>query len=305
LGKSALIIHRADSHRKETNMIGAIIGGTGAESFSEAKLEPRVVDTPFGQSRVALGRDEFEGLAFVPRHGLDHQVPPHKVNYRANLMALYQLGIDRVLATFAVGSVDEAIPPGELVLLDQFIDLTQGRQGTFFDGGDFGLAHTDVTYPYCPGLGRQVLEMAAPRGLRIRPGGTYAATNGPRLETAAEIRMAALVGAHVVGMTGVPEVQLARELSMHYAAVAISTNYAAGVKGPVAMDEDALATGGATLIPLFMDVLRSFVPGSCECRTSVFVIHPPTAWNWRDPEASSHNPDGAAKAMGSSMGHEG
>ena len=252
----------------------AIIGGTGVYAMTGGQFEPQIVDTPFGQAQVYLGQGESEDLVFLTRHGPDHTVPPHRINYRANLKALEQLGVKRILATFAVGSLRPTIPPRSLVALDQFIDFTYGRETTFFDGGRSGLAHVDVTEPYCPGLRERVLALAAERGLEIRPNGTYVCVNGPRFETAAEIRMYAQLGGDVAGMTGVPEVSLARELGFHYAAVALSINWAAGLKGPVEIVRSGLDEIRAALLSLFVEALRSPSLGPCNCESAVLMVHP-------------------------------
>ena len=253
----------------------AIIGGTGVYAIEGRQFKSHIVDTPFGQAQVYLGQGESEDLVFLTRHGLDHSVPPHRINYRANLKALEQLGVERILATFAVGSLQPTIPPRSLVALDQFIDFTHGRETTFFDGGSSGLAHVDVTEPYCPGLRERVLALAAERGLEIRPKGTYVCVNGPRFETAAEIRMYAQLGGDVAGMTGVPEVSLARELGIHYAAVALSINWAAGLKGPVEIVRSGLDEIRAALLSLFVEALRSPSLGPCNCESAVLMVHPP------------------------------
>ncbi|RPJ48331.1 MAG: S-methyl-5'-thioadenosine phosphorylase, partial [Chloroflexi bacterium] len=138
-------------------------------------------------------------------------------------------GVRHVLATFAVGSLRMTIPPLALVAVDQFLDFTQGRAHTFFAGEHNGFAHTDMTNPLCSGLRAGLLQLAAQRGLNVIPTGVYACTNGPRLETAAEVRMLAQLGGDVVGMTGVPEMPLAREAGLHYAGVAYVINYGAGL----------------------------------------------------------------------------
>lgn len=246
-----------------TQRIG-IIGGTGVERPDPGAGE-RIVDTPYGQARVWVGGDQADEVVFVSRHGVGHDIPPHRINYRANIDALRQLGVDRVLATFAVGGIADDIPPGAAVALDQLIDLTHGRQNTFFDGGTSGLRHTAFTEPFCSSLRAAILDRAGRHGVAVRPTGTYACANGPRFETAAEIRMFRLWGADVVGMTAMPEAVLARELEIHYAGIAISVNWAAGVKGTLALDFDALNAMRARLLPLMLDVLRTTEPAGCSC----------------------------------------
>ncbi|MEA3309433.1 MAG: S-methyl-5'-thioinosine phosphorylase [Chloroflexota bacterium] len=256
-------------------MHGAIIGGTGFDRQLGARLLQEVVVTPYGVVPLYRGQGELAELIFLPRHGTNHTVPPHRINYRANLKALAQLGVERVLATFAVGSLHTGIPPGALVVLDQFIDFTQGRAGTFFDGGDSGLVHTEMTNPYCPALRAQLLALAAEHGLELVSQGTYVCTDGPRFETAAEVRMYAQLGGDVVGMTGVPEASLARELGLHYAAVALSINWGAGLEEKLEIVRGLEATERA-LLALFSAVLhQSPLPVKCNCKMAAHVIHPP------------------------------
>lgn len=244
----------------------AIIGGTGFYTIEGYQLKPEIEETPFGQATIFCGKDDLEDVVFLPRHGKDHSVPPHRINYRANIKALQQLGVERVLATCAVGSINQSMPPGNLVIVDQFLDFTHGREHTFFNGGESGISHVDVTAPYCCNLSEYLYRAGIQRGLPIKHKGTYVCCNGPRLETAAEIRMFALLGADVVGMTGVPEVILARELGIHYASVAISVNWAAGLKeGPVSYDISGFQLIRQELLPLLLETLRSPFENLCGC----------------------------------------
>ncbi len=255
----------------------AIIGGSGVYTLGEGEFEQQTITTPYGAARLFVGRGEWEDFVFLPRHGPEHTIPPHRINYRANIKALAQLGVERILATFAVGSLQRHLPPRSLVALDQFMDFTHGREGTFFEGGRTGLAHLDVTEPYCAALRAQLLALAPRYGLNIHPRGTYVCTNGPRFETAAEVRMYARLGGDVVGMTGVPEVVLARELGIHYAAVALSINWAAGLEGgTVDIVREGVAELRATLLALFVEVLRTPLTEPCDCESALLVIHPPT-----------------------------
>ncbi len=232
----------------------AIISGSGVER-PEAGYTETVVGTPYGPAVVWIGeRDE---VVFLSRHGVEHDLPPHRVNYRANVKALQILGVDRAIATFAVGGIANDIPPGGVVALDQIIDFTSGRDFTFFDGGESGLRHSPFTEPFSPQLREAIVARGGDHGLTIRPTGTYICFNGPRFETAAEIRMAKILGADVVGMTAMPEAILARELEIHYAGVAVSVNWAAGIKGPLQVDFSALDSIRGTLLPLMLDVLRT------------------------------------------------
>lgn len=258
-------------------MRGAIIGGTGFDRLTHFDLELTDISTPYGNVPLYLGRGEAEDLVFLPRHGPEHTVPPHRINYRANVMALQQLDVERALATFAVGSLHLNVEPGSLVILDQFLDFTTGREATFFDGGDSGLVHTLVTEPYCPALREQLLAHAPAHALDLVPQGTYACTNGPRFETAAEVRMLAHLGGDVVGMTGVPEAPLVRELGIHYAAVALSINWGAGLVEEEVEIVRGLEVKKKALIALFVDVLHESVLGTCRCEASNLVVHPPAS----------------------------
>jgi 5'-methylthioadenosine phosphorylase len=233
-----------------------IIGGSGVERPSAGFVEQQI-ETPYGLALVWTGTGAQEDIVFLSRHGVEHDVPPHRINYRANLKALQQLDVDRVIATFAVGGIAEDIPPGGLVALSDIIDLSSGREFTFFNGGTEGLKHTPFTEPFSPALRKALVQLAPKHGLSIRPEGVYICFNGPRFETAAEIRMSALLGADVVGMTAMPEAILARELEIHYAGVAISVNWAAGVQGLLQVDFGALDAVRGKLLPLILEVLRT------------------------------------------------
>lgn len=209
----------------------AVIGGSGVYSLDFIDSpQKREVDTPYGKSpEVITGEIEDKKVAFMPRHGEGHGTPPHKINFRANLWALKELGAERVLATTAVGSLNPDIEPGEFVLLDQFLDFTKNRSLTFYEGGEEGVIHVDMAEPYCPELRGVLQETAEDLDIPIHASGTYACMEGPRYETAAEVQMLNQLNADVVGMTNVPESVLARELEMCYSAVSIITNFAAGI----------------------------------------------------------------------------
>ncbi len=254
----------------------AIIGGSSFKEIPELPFTPSLVDTRFGQVHLFLGEGEAEDIVFLPRHGPDHQFPPHRINYRANIMALKKLGVGRALATFAVGSLCEEHPPGSITVLDQFLDFTSGRAMTFFDGGDSGLVHTEVTHPFCPALRAQIVGLAAQHEIQVLPRGTYVCVNGPRFETAAEVRMFTQLGGHVVGMTGVPEISLAREVGIHYVAVGISINWGAGLKGNIKIDDESPEKIHTSLLSLFIEVLSTPNLSPCDCERSALVIHPPS-----------------------------
>ena len=217
----------------------AIIGGTGVyDPRLLEDLKEEQVRTPYGVIRVQTGSYKGERVAFLPRHGEGHSIPPHKINFRANIWGLKALGVECVLATAAVGSLNPAMKPGEFVIVDQFLDFTKSREHTFYDGGENGVVHTDMTEPYCPNLRRSLIETGRELGLAVHDQGVYVCTEGPRFETPAEIRAYRMLGGDVVGMTSVPECVLAREAGLCYAAMAMVTNMAAGIsEGPLTHDE--------------------------------------------------------------------
>lgn len=186
--------------------------------------------TPYGEPSSALVFGQFGGaeVVFLARHGQGHVIPPHRVNYRANLWALHAAGVKRIVAVASVGGIRADHVPGALVVPDQLIDYTSGRATTYFDGHDQKVVHVDFTHPYTTSLRQQVLAAGSNCGAALIDGGIYAAVSGPRLETAAEIDRLERDGATMVGMTGMPEAALARELGLEYAAVAVVANYAAG-----------------------------------------------------------------------------
>jgi 5'-methylthioadenosine phosphorylase len=195
-----------------------------------AETRRAVSRTPYGEPSgpLAFGRVRSREVMFLARHGYGHTIAPHEVNYRANLWALKDAGADTVVSVASVGAIRSDIAPGALLLPDQVIDYTWGRGSTFFEGAGAPVNHIDFTEPYSRPLREQLLRAAAACGEAVFDGGVYAATQGPRLETAAEINRLERDGADVVGMTGMPEAALAREISLEYAAIAVVANYAAG-----------------------------------------------------------------------------
>jgi 5'-methylthioadenosine phosphorylase len=189
-----------------------------------------VVRTPYGEPSGALtfGSIRGHGMVFLARHGYGHTIAPHEVNYRANLWALKEENVSGVVSVASVGGIRRDVAPGTLLVPDQIIDYTWGRRSTFFEGAGAPVTHIDFTEPYTPSLRQRILAAARACGESVLDGGTYAATQGPRLESAAEIDRFERDGADVVGMTGMPEAALARELGLEYAAIAVSANYAAG-----------------------------------------------------------------------------
>ena len=209
----------------------AIIGGSGLTQLANLAVERReVVRTPYGEPSGPLifGRLCDQPAVFIARHGYGHTIPPHEVNYRANLWALKQANASSIVSIASVGGIRADLGPGTLVIPHQIIDYTWGRKATFHEGGNAPVVHIDFTQPYDPEL-RQVLPAAArDAGKGLVDGGVYAAMQGPRLETAAEIDRLERDGADLVGMTGMPEAALARELELPYAAITVVSNHAAG-----------------------------------------------------------------------------
>ncbi|HVF64322.1 MAG TPA: S-methyl-5'-thioinosine phosphorylase [Casimicrobiaceae bacterium] len=208
----------------------AIIGGSGLTRLSTLAVAHRqVVRTPYGDpsSTVIVGQIAGRDTMFLARHGHGHTIPPHRVNYRANLWALKERGATSVLAVASVGCI-KTHQPGDLVLPDQLIDYTWGREHTFFDGGDRKVVHVDFTHPYTPALRERCRAAAKTAGIALTDGGVYGAVQGPRLESAAEIDRMDRDGATMVGMTGMPEASLARELELPYVAICVNVNHAAG-----------------------------------------------------------------------------
>jgi len=209
----------------------AVIGGSGLSKLASLEITQRkVVRTPYGEPSGALtfGSIRGHGMVFLARHGYGHTISPHEVNYRANLWALKEENVSGVVSVASVGGIRRDVAPGTLLVPDQIIDYTWGRRSTFFEGAGAPVTHIDFTEPYTQSLRQRILAAARACGESMLDGGTYAASQGPRLESAAEIDRFERDGADIVGMTGMPEAALARELGLEYAAIAVSANYAAG-----------------------------------------------------------------------------
>ncbi|MDW8468832.1 MAG: S-methyl-5'-thioinosine phosphorylase [Burkholderiales bacterium] len=209
----------------------AIIGGSGLSRLATLEGERRqAVRTPYGEPSgpLTFGRIRGRDVVFLARHGYGHTIAPHRVNYRANIWALKEQGVEGVISVASVGGIRAEFGPGTLVIPHQIIDYTWGRRSTFFDGPGDPVVHIDFTEPYAPALRARLLAAARACGEPVHDGGVYAATQGPRLETAAEIDRLERDGADIVGMTGMPEAALAREAGLAYAAIAVVANHAAG-----------------------------------------------------------------------------
>jgi 5'-methylthioadenosine phosphorylase len=232
-----------------------IIAGTGFYRIDAlGGAETTIVHTDFGDARVVAGDWHGRRTVFCTRHGVDHSVPPHQVNYRANVKALDDLGVSEILAVNVVGGI--GLDAGQLVVVDDFVDWTKGRASTFFDGSTSeGVVHVDMGEPYDARLRAVWIEAAAEQAVPVVPHGVYGCFEGPRFETKAEIRMAAAAGVTVVGMTGVPEVVLANELDIPYAALCIVANPAAGLgEIPITVEDvQRVVADGATSVAGILD----------------------------------------------------
>lgn len=210
-------------------MLG-IIGGTGLSELScMDEVRKLVIRTPYGEPSGPLSCGRILGIPviFLARHGYGHTIPPHRVNYRANIWALNAEGVRRIVSVASVGGIRKNLHPGTLMVPDQLIDYTWGRAQTYFEN-ELPVTHVDFTRPYDESLRQRILRAASNLGQQITDGGVYAVTQGPRLETAAEVDRLERDGAHVVGMTGMPEAVLARELGVAYASLCVVVNHAAG-----------------------------------------------------------------------------
>jgi len=208
-----------------------VITGTGVTEYFDLS-RPKLVKTRYGKATVFT----YPGGTYIliPRHGAAHKSPPQGINYRANIAAFEQLGVKEIIATSAVGSMNQGFRVGQIGLIEQFLDFTKRRQTTFFDEQ---VVHTDMTYPYSRHLNLELSVAARRMGLDVRTNLVYVCAEGPRFETAAEIKMYKIVGGDVVGMTGVPEVVLANEKKLQYASVVIATNWAAGMQPKISHEE--------------------------------------------------------------------
>jgi 5'-methylthioadenosine phosphorylase len=226
------------------------------------------LDTPFGQVTIETGNFGDQEVVFIPRHGKKHSISPQDINYRGNIYAMKQLGVERILATSVSGSLIPAWGPGTLILIDQFINFTYGRTDTFYPMNG-KLAHVDVTDPYCPTLSKMLVASAEKLQLNLQRGATYACLNGPRFESRAEIEMVRRLGGHLVGQTNYPECVLARELEICYATVGVVSNYAAGMKSTLTAKEvtENIQKIGQVISDLFTTLIATYpVQEDCSCR---------------------------------------
>lgn len=244
-------------------MIG-IIGGSGVYEITQNadSCNKKVVETYYGEVEVSILEMFSKEVAFIPRHAKSHSIPPHRINFRANIDALKKVGVNQIIATNSVGSMNENMPPGSFVIPDDFLDFSQKRDKTFFENK---VVHIDVTEPYCPTL-RDVLAQSGD----VILGGTYVCTEGPRFETPAEIRMFKMLGGDVIGMTGLPEVTLAREREICYNSICIVSNFAAGIsESELTIDEvfEIMAQKKGDLLELIYNAIKNADDSKdCSCR---------------------------------------
>jgi 5'-methylthioadenosine phosphorylase len=236
-----------------------IFGGSGFYSFLES-VETVELETPYGRPSAPIAIGEVGGarVAFLPRHGLEHELPPHRIRYRANLWALREVGVRRIVAPCASGALRADLALGEFVVCDQFVDRTWGRADTFYDGPR--TSHVSAADPYCPDLRRLLVETAAELGIPARDGGTVVVVQGPRFSTRAESQWFRSMGWDVINMTAYPEGMLARELELCYATIAMVTDYDVGV-------EDRAPVSAA-------EVVRVFEENNALLRKLLFAVIP-------------------------------
>jgi 5'-methylthioinosine phosphorylase len=241
----------------------AIIGGTGLTSLKGLQITRKeVVHTPFGEPSGPLTHGVLSGkeVIFLARHGYGHNIPPHRINYRANVWALKETGVRRVVAVAAVGGIHAELPPGRLVIPDQIVDYTWSRAATYYEEGLTHVTHIDFTVPYSAELRALLIRSCREVGLGACEYGVYGITQGPRLETAAEINRMERDGCTIVGMTGMPEAALARELDLEYAACAVIANWAAGRGGVSQISMEAIERNLATGMERVRSMLTQLAP---------------------------------------------
>ncbi|HYA12451.1 MAG TPA: S-methyl-5'-thioadenosine phosphorylase [Thermodesulfovibrionales bacterium] len=245
-----------------------VVGGSGLYNIPGLTIkEYREIITPFGDPSDTYMIGEFSNreVAFLPRHGLKHHIPPHKINYKANMWGFKELGVERIISIGAVGGIGPEIRPGMIIVPDQIIDMTKGRDSTYYDGDE--VVHIDFTEPYCPELRESVFRAGRKSGVELIKSGTYACVNGPRLETRAEIKIFLDIGIDMVGMTAMPEAALARELELCLAGVAVVTNYAAGITKKRLTTTEVIKTmgGAANRVGNLLEKTFNLIPDERRC----------------------------------------
>lgn len=261
-----------EKSEKEHAEIG-IIGGSGFYDFFDADAKEIAISTKFGNpsDNITIGEVFGRRVAFLPRHGKKHQLPPHKINYRANIAALKELGVERIISVSAVGSLKEKVKPGDFVVCDQCIDRTKRREETFFDGPT--VAHAEMAHPYCTELRGVAIAQGKKSKLRVHPKGTVAVIEGPRFSTTAESIAYSKMGCDVINMTQYPEVALARELGMCYLNISLVTDYDVGIYSktsikPVSTEQvfEAFKKNSGKLKELVSAILKNIPKRTCDCK---------------------------------------
>ncbi len=246
-----------------------IIGGTGVENIAAfGELETQTIKTPFGTVECLKGNRNGNEAYFLARHGANHSVPPHKINYRANIFALKQVGVTEILSFTAVGSLNPGLPPGTFVVTSQLLDFTKNRIATFFDGSNGKVVHVPFAEPYCPALRQKLIQILLELRLRHSKQGTYVALEGPRYETAAEVKVYAFLGGDVVGMTNMPEAVLAREAEICYVNCSVVTNMGSGLSIRELSHEEvteAMEKRSVQIAQIMQAFVEDTTPSSCLC----------------------------------------
>lgn len=254
--------------------MNAIIGGTGVYS-GRNEIIKEIVETKYGNVELDIMYINGERVVFLARHGSEHSLPPHLINYRANMMALKNIGVKHIYATAAVGSCNENYEPGDIVVVNDFIDFTKSRPVTFFDGGIESVKHVDMSDPYCKNMRKRLYEVSKELGLKIKGDAVYLCTEGPRFETASEINMYKQLRADVVGMTNVPEVVLAKELGMCYSTIGIISNWCTGVSGEFTIHDikGAIDVKKDIITSVFMKIFNEGLDQeNCNCNNSIIEL---------------------------------
>lgn len=250
-----------------------VFGGSGLYSLLDDPLEV-TVDTPYGEPSAPITYGEIGGrsVAFMPRHGVSHTLPPHMINYRANIWAMKELGVQRIIGPNACGSLQAHIHPGDFVVCDQFVDRTWGRKDTFYDGPR--TTHVSSADPYCPAMREVAVDTARDLGITVHDGGTVVVIQGPRFSTRAESRWYASQGWEVINMTQYPECYLARELEICYCNIALITDYDAGTAGAPPVTNDEVVRVFAENTQKIKDLLFAMIPAipeerDCPCASAL------------------------------------
>ncbi len=252
----------------------AIIGGTGVYEAGGINSK-KIVKTKYGEVELDVLDIDGEQIIFLARHGKGHSVPPHLINYRANIMALKEIGIKYIYSTAAVGSCNENYGPGDVVVIKDFLDFTKTRPITFFEGGDEPVRHVDMSDPYCKNLREKFYKSAQKEGLEIKGDAVYVCTEGPRFETSSEIKMYKNIGGDVIGMTNVPEVVLAKEAGMCYATIGIISNWCTGVSGEITLHDiqGAMQKNKEKITNIFIDIFKEELSQNhCNCSHSIVEL---------------------------------